>query len=144
STPCEPIIINTTIANNVAGYQNNQVRSTDPTVHTKAYNCVVGGKAGQGGSGLTTVYNSLIPNTGSVSTWYSTMGNNGGNNIDSWPFFVDSANGNYTLQNCSPAINAGQRAILPQDELDLDNDGFYAETLPIDLGAGLRQVGTVD
>ena len=41
----------------------------------------------------------------------------------------------------SPAIGAGDNALLPADEFDLDGDGDVAEPLPVDLAGGPRVLG---
>lgn len=53
------------------------------------------------------ISNSLILNSGGSSSWNTALGIDGGNNIDSEPYFIDQANGDVTLKSVSPALNAG-------------------------------------
>ena len=41
----------------------------------------------------------------------------------------------------SPAVNAGDRALLPADTLDLDGDGDLTEPIPFDLDGNTRVSG---
>ncbi|MES2518978.1 MAG: choice-of-anchor D domain-containing protein, partial [Bacteroidota bacterium] len=52
---------------------------------------------------------------------------NNGNNIDANPLFVDAANGNFSLQACSPALNVGDNTV---------------NTTTTDLAGNLRLFGT--
>ena len=72
----------------------------------------------------------------------------GGNNISSNPLFVNqpafasapTTSGDFHLQSCSPAINAGNNALLPggvSTDLD-DNARIFEET--VDMGAYERQL----
>ena len=49
--------------------------------------------------------------------------------------------GDLRLLPISPAIDAGDDALLPTDEFDLDGDGNVAEPLPVDLAGGRRVLG---
>jgi hypothetical protein len=53
----------------------------------------------------------------------------------------DDDYGDLRLLATSIAVNAGDDALLPDDELDLDGDGDTAEPLPIDLDGNLRVAG---
>ena len=75
----------------------------------------------------------------------------GMNIITSDPLFVRSPNpagndfGDLRLLLGSPAINAGNNALLPADATDLDADGQTAEPLPVDFSGRTRVLnGTVD
>ncbi len=46
-----------------------------------------------------------------------------------------------TLLPASPAVDEGDRTVLPDDTADLDNDGDTSETLPLDLAGGPRIEG---
>lgn len=49
------------------------------------------------------------------------------------------------LKASSTAIDSGNNSALPQDSLDLDDDGDRSEAIPLDLAGGSRvQNGTVD
>ncbi len=61
------------------------------------------------------------------------------------PDVDESANDDYgdlRLTAYSPAIDAGDNALLPADTLDLDNDGDTSEPLPYDLDGNPRVYGT--
>jgi hypothetical protein len=72
----------------------------------------------------------------------------GGDNIDEDPLFVGPAgcdgipgtpDDDYRLAPGSPSIDSGSDALLPVDELDLDDDGDVMEPLPLDLRGALRR-----
>lgn len=67
------------------------------------------------------------------------------NCLNADPNFIDAAVGDLRLQLSSPAVDAGNNSLLPQDLLDLDGDGNTSEALPIDL-AGYPRIanGVVD
>lgn len=77
---------------------------------------------------------------GSGPDWDSSLGADGGGNIDADPLFVDAANGDLHLQLTSPAIDAGDNSALPADTADLDGDGDIFEVLPFDLDGYARCV----
>ena len=54
---------------------------------------------------------------------------------------ADDDYGDLRLQPGSPAIDAGDNALLPADEFDLDGDGDVTEVLPVDLAGGPRVLG---
>ena len=54
---------------------------------------------------------------------------------------ADDDYGDLRLLPGSPAIDAGDNALLPADEFDLDGDGNVAEPLPVDLAGGPRVLG---
>lgn len=64
---------------------------------------------------------------------------NGGNIFATAPQFLAPAANDYSLAVCSPAVDAGEDASLPQDDEDLDKDGITAEPLPIDFDNNPRQ-----
>jgi hypothetical protein len=51
--------------------------------------------------------NSIIKGSGGSEFWNTAYGIDNGSNLDTDPLFVDAANGDYTLQGCSPALNTG-------------------------------------
>jgi hypothetical protein len=68
---------------------------------------------------------------------YSIMqgGYSGTGNLNQDPLFVDAAGGNLRLQQCSPAINAGSNAALPQGTTtDLDEKPRIVHNT-VDMGA---------
>ncbi len=88
---------------------------------------------------------SLIQNAFSGGSWDSSLGTNGGHNLDSNPLFVNAANGDLRLKYGSPAIDVGKNSALPQDMADLDKDGNTTEPIPFDLAGNPRiQNTTID
>jgi hypothetical protein len=73
----------------------------------------------------------------------SGVSDNGGN-ISGDPMFADPSNGDYHLQSGSPAVDAGNDSLIPDDTLDLDADGDSSEAVPYDLDQNARTEGTVD
>ncbi len=68
-----------------------------------------------------TISFSLIENSGgSGAPWDTTLGTDGGNNIDADPLFADPPGGDLRLTATSPAINAGDNSApnLPPTDLD--------------------------
>jgi len=79
----------------------------------------------------------------------------GEGNLDADPLFVrnpspgddgtwgtaDDDYGDLRLRANSPAVNAGNNALLPADAADLDGDGDTAELLPLDLAGNPRVIG---
>jgi hypothetical protein len=62
----------------------------------------------------------------------------GGGNFDADPLFVDPDNGDFRLASGSPCIDAGHNWAVPQDTLDLDDDGKTNELIPYDLDGNPR------
>jgi predicted outer membrane repeat protein len=91
------------------------------------------------------VQNTLV--RGGLSGQYvrndGTINDNGGN-ISGDPMFTGPSNGDYHLQSGSPAIDAGDDPLIPDDSLDLDVDGDTSEALPYDLDQRSRTENTVD
>jgi regulation of enolase protein 1 (concanavalin A-like superfamily) len=85
---------------------------------------------------------SLIANSGGSGSWDSAIGTDGGNNIAADPLFVAplapglNTGGDYRLQACSPAINAGSNAAVPMGvTTDLDGNGRFFNNGIVDMGA---------
>ncbi|MCB0599283.1 MAG: right-handed parallel beta-helix repeat-containing protein, partial [Phaeodactylibacter sp.] len=75
--------------------------------------------------------------SGGVVNYSIVQGGYGGTgNLDADPLFVDPVNGDYTLQDCSPAINSGINAIVPPGiTTDLNGDPRFFNNGAIDRGA---------
>lgn len=84
--------------------------------------------------------NGVITSTSTLTVAHSLMRNapQGNGNITSDPLFADSS---LHLSANSPAIDAGNSALIPPDTADLDNDGNITEPLPIDLAGNKRVSG---
>ena len=65
----------------------------------------------------------------------------GAGNINADPRFVAPNAGDYRLQQGSPSVDTASLANLTADYWDLDNDGIYAEVLPVDLDGNARLQG---
>ncbi len=90
---------------------------------------------------------STIQGAFSSGSWDTSLGTDGGGNLDADPRFVrnpspgpdntwgtaDDDYGDLRLQTDSPAIDAGNNALAPPDALDLDGDGDTSEPLPYDM-----------
>jgi predicted outer membrane repeat protein len=110
-------------------------------------NCILWGNSAPDGPQIynvdadTSISYSLVEGSnGSCHDWNSSLGTDGGGNIDADPLFVDAANGDLHLQLTSPAIDAGDNSALPPDTADLDGDGDTSEVLPLDLDGFARRV----
>jgi predicted outer membrane repeat protein len=83
---------------------------------------------------------SLVANSGGSGSWDTSLGTDGGNNIDTDPLFLlevnpgtaPSAEGDLRLAVTSPALNVGDDSANPTDE---DIDGNARKRGVIDLGA---------
>ena len=75
---------------------------------------------------------------GSGGGWVGACGTDQGGNIDLDPLFVNAVEGDLTLQMSSPAIDAGDQSLLPQDITDLDQDGNTTEIIELDLALNDR------
>lgn len=83
--------------------------------------------------GPTIRYSDIEGSGGSGIGWDTSLGTDGGGNIDDDPLFVDAAGANLRLADDSPAIDAADNAAVPADTYDLDDDGNTSEPLPYDL-----------
>lgn len=149
-----PITIkNSTFAGNTAAYGgawHSQSGVSIPVVS----NCVFwGNTAASGGSQMYRAGTSKLPTISysniqnsrlSDGNWDTSLGTDGGGNIDADPLFLNAPAGNLRLPYNSPAANHGNTAALPTDYADLDADGNTAEAIPYDMDGALRVVGTVD
>ncbi|MBB3838365.1 putative outer membrane repeat protein [Runella defluvii] len=73
-----------------------------------------------GSSTLTLNHTLLQGGTGAIDNTNGIINNNG-RLLDTNPLFVDAANGNFRLQQCSPAIDAGTSMDAPTTDLDGNN-----------------------
>ena len=96
-------------------------------------------------------YSDIQDSGGSGGGWDASVGIDGGGNIDSNPLLVNPGywddngtpgtfwddawvdNGDYHLQQGSPAVDAADNTAVPADSVDLDNDLNTTERTPLDL-----------
>ncbi len=102
------------------------------------------------GSQATRVGGTLAVNSTCVQGWTGSLGGTG--NIGAPPLFVlpngtDGVPGtrddDLRLITGSPCIDTGDRALIPADATDLDNDADTAEPTPIDLALSPRAIESV-
>ena len=95
-------------------------------------------------------YSLVQDSGGSGGSWDTSVGTDGGGNIDADPQFVDAdglddivgtLDDNLRLSAASPAIDAGDSTAVPADALDLDGDSDTTEPLPFDLDGYPRIIG---
>ncbi|MCU0463692.1 MAG: hypothetical protein MUF38_03890 [Anaerolineae bacterium] len=158
-------VVNSLFSGNVSGFEGGGLK-----VITGAVNVInstfVGNTAQVGGGGIYNNFNLNLTNSivwgnnggavtsdigvqTTVSTSLVEGGANGTGNLDADPLFISpvdassapTTEGNYRLQDNSPAINAGNSAALPADSFDLDGDSDTIELLPLDADRMQRVVG---
>jgi len=114
-------------------------------------NSIIWGNKKKDGTTIDNLYNtsggtasytySLTEGSGGSSSWKTAFGTDKGHNLDADPLFTDPANGDYTLQPGSPAIDAGSNSLyagLDANTKDMaGNPRVYqlANGGSIDLGA---------
>ncbi len=72
-----------------------------------------------------------IQGSGGSTSWDTSLGTDGGGNIDVNPLFVGGLD--YRIAAGSPAIDAADNDALPADLADLDGDEDFGEEIPYDL-----------
>lgn len=85
--------------------------------------------------------NCMVLNSGGSSNWNANLGTDGGNNMDAYPYYRDTASGDFRLDNCSPLIEAGKNTYIPKDTYDWDFDNDVLEWIPYDLDGNERRQG---
>lgn len=86
------------------------------------------------GGGVVKFTNSLVQGSGGSQAWDTGYGTNNGGNIDEDPLFTNAAEGDFTLQSSSPAINSGNNSFVTGIAKDIaGNARIYEST--IDMGA---------
>ncbi len=89
----------------------------------------------------------VVQSGGSGGGWNSDVGVDGGGNLEEDPLFVDAIFGigqrdvDHRLKSGSPAISAGDNALLPSDVGDMDEDTDVSEIIPFDLDGAARIQG---
>ncbi|RZA00603.1 MAG: T9SS type A sorting domain-containing protein [Sphingobacteriaceae bacterium] len=148
------VFTNVTISGNKATTMGGalHIQSTGSLVPS-FYNSIVYGNNTGVSAQSTTVgakyYNSIVQGSRGSGNWLSTIGFNGGDNLDVDPLFISApiangapfTGGNYKLQRTSPAINAGDNSYytdLVATSLDLAGKprvSDYSDGATIDMGA---------
>ncbi|WP_158612046.1 Ig-like domain-containing protein, partial [Paenimyroides tangerinum] len=144
-----PIITNTTISNNSCSFNGGGIYNqfSSPTIN----NSIIWANTKNSDQSVNNVYNinnstpvykySLIQGSVVNSNWVSSFGTDGGNNIDVNPMFANPTNGDFTLTDVSPAINAGNNSLYGTSiatDTDLaGNPRLFGTT--IDMGAYEKQ-----
>src|SRR5699024_2186764 len=86
---------------------------------------------------------SLIEGSGgSGDDWNTDFGTDEEGNIDADPLFTDAANGDYSLQACSPAIDAGSNSHYV--DLDEDTKDLAGNPRVYDFGEGTIDMGAYE
>ncbi len=83
----------------------------------------------------------MVLNSGGSNNWNSTIGTDDGGNLDIYPQYRDTANGDFRLDYCSPLIEAGKNTYIPKDTYDWDFDNDVLEWIPFDLDGNERRQG---
>jgi hypothetical protein len=119
-------------------------------------NCVLWGDMSDYGGDEIVNYGELptvrycdVAGSGGSEAWDSSLGYDGGGNLDADPLYLDAygadglagtADDDRGLQAASPCIDAAANSDVPADASDMDDDGDVAEALPFDLGGADRFV----
>ncbi|MEM6699327.1 MAG: choice-of-anchor Q domain-containing protein, partial [Bacteroidota bacterium] len=77
---------------------------------------------------------SLVANSGGSGNWNPLVADIEADNIDTDPFFKNPANGDLSLVDCSPAIDAGNKRFQPLTEDLAGNDRVFND-IEVDMGA---------
>ncbi|AWV99629.1 hypothetical protein DJ013_16195 [Arcticibacterium luteifluviistationis] len=87
-------------------------------------------------SGTLTFNNNIIKGSGGSNNWNNNYGIDNGNNIDSNPAFVNPEINDFSLLDCSPALDAGNNADWLTGGLLFDFDGnLRPQNSIVDMGA---------
>jgi hypothetical protein len=130
-----PIITNSTFANNSATSAGGGMANSNslPTITNTIIWNNGSSEVLNVSSSVPTFKNSIIKGSGGSGSWNTAYGTDNGANLDTDPLFVDAANSDYSLQGCSPAIDAG------------DNTAWTTTTLNTDIAGNTRPFNsTVD
>src|SRR5690625_1458229 len=137
-----PVLTNVTISGNVAQSEGGgmfNIISSSPQI----YNTIIWGNTApdeginiynDDSSSKPEFYHSLLEGSGGSADWEDYFGSDQGGNIDADPLFTDPANGDYRLQACSPAIDAGSNSHYV--DLDEDTKDLAGHPRVYDFGEG--------
>jgi predicted outer membrane repeat protein len=122
---CNPTLVNVTFSNNSASFSGGGMfngEDSSPTLNnvilwgnTAVYN---GDQISNNISNPSIRYSDIQGSGGSGVGWDSSLGTDGGGNIDADPLFVDAPNGDLHLSAGSPAIDTGDNSVCPATDLD--------------------------
>jgi hypothetical protein len=142
----QPTLINVTVVGNSSGVYGGAMLNAYDTTPT-IVNTILWGNAAPngneiynkggtyGGPGVPEISYSLVAESGGSAAWDTTMGTDGGNNIDVEPLFVVVPGGGLRLLPISPAVDAGDNTALPTDvTTDLDGNSRIVNGI-VDMGA---------
>jgi parallel beta-helix repeat protein len=90
-------------------------------------------------------YSNIYGSDGSGTSWDSSLGIDGGGNIDALPYF--KSGDDLQLLSHSPCIDTGSNLLASLDFADVDGDGITTEFTPVDLANSPRFIdhtGTTD
>lgn len=143
-------IVNCTIANNTSpnasSTRSSGIKNSRSSVTLT--NTILWGNSASGASNEQNQYSqsgvgsAITMNNSVVQGWTGGFAGVGSTGAD--PLFVDAGSGDYSVAPLSGAIDMGDNALLPIDDLDLDLDGDTAEILPIDFAGNERIVDDPD
>ncbi|HET8829939.1 MAG TPA: T9SS type A sorting domain-containing protein [Pelobium sp.] len=129
-----PAITNVTITDNKSTGEGGGIANYDASPQIK--NSIIYGNDAVTGQ---QIYNnnstpsfsySLVAGSGGSTTWQSTLGTDGGNNVDDDPIFFNQADGHYTPKSTSPVLDQGF------NQSYTDAGGYL--TTDMDLAGNLR------
>lgn len=87
-------------------------------------------------SSTLTFNNNIIKGSGGSNNWNNSYGIDNGNNLDSNPAFVNPEMNDFSLLDCSPALDAGNNADWSAGGLLFDFDGnIRPQNVTVDMGA---------
>ena len=122
-----PILINATIADNQSGWGGGiyNLDGSQPVITNTiiwANQAITGGAQiySEPGSLSLIAYTDIEDSSGSGTGWDTSLGIDGGGNLDSDPLFVNPSNGDLHLLPGSQAIDAGDLGVCPTADLDGD------------------------
>lgn len=121
----DPTLINCTFSGNTGGTDGGAIYNWGVGTHITIHNSILWGNSAPA--------NPQMNGTHTLTVTYSLVqgGLSGAGNLSSDPQFISADN--LCLRRTSPAIDAGNNAVVPADALDLDGDDNTSEKLSRDL-----------
>jgi hypothetical protein len=139
ATGAEPVLLNIAIASNTAATATGMYNdASSPVVN----NSIVTDEVVLANGAAPQYAYSLITGSGGSGTWNTAYGTDNGNNVDADPLFTDAANGDFTISDISPAVNAGSITLFANAaSRDLGHKVRVRDNA-IDMGPYEAQTGT--